>query len=164
MSGGRRGAAGLLVLLGSEASDDGVNYQELQRFGRTVTASLSTWREHAGKPSLSAGSRDGGVTSVVAIRERSAVLDRLPGREPSRGSTLKMPQLLNACIAHLGVPIALSRVADWGGGLWRRTCSKGLVRRRNTVQMVCIADPARRLGGFSEMALEGMIQQVEVWP
>jgi hypothetical protein len=106
----RRGAAGLAGAAGSEASDGSVNYRELQRFGRTVTASLSTWREHAGEPSLSAGSRDGGLTSVVARREDFAVLDRLRGREVSRGSTLNMPQLLNACRAHLGVCIALSLV------------------------------------------------------
>ena len=110
MSGGPTGSGKAARAAGSEASDDGVDYHELQRFGRTVTASLSTWREHAGKPSLLAGSRDGGVTSVVAIGGQSAVLDRLPGRELSRGSTFKMPQLLNACTAHLGVPIALSLV------------------------------------------------------
>jgi hypothetical protein len=50
--------------------------------------------------------------------------------------------LRNACTAHLGVPIALSGVADWGGGNLEAKCSpsasnssssrgRDLVRRRN---------------------------------
>jgi hypothetical protein len=48
-------------------------------------------------------------------------------------------------------PLSCSR---FGGEaeIWRRSCSNRLVQRRNTVQMVCIADPASRL--FSD-ALEG---------
>ncbi|KAN0093838.1 hypothetical protein V8E51_017022 [Hyaloscypha variabilis] len=106
---------------GSEASDGSVNYRELQRFGRTVTASLSTWREHAGEASLSAGSRDGGLTSVVARREDFAVLDRLRGREVSRGSTLNMPQLLNACRAHLGRGLAAISIPDGPPGRNRQS-------------------------------------------
>jgi hypothetical protein len=102
----RRGAAGLA---GSESSD------ELERFGRTVTASLSTWRKHDGKHSLSVGpgDGDGGRTSVVAINKQRefAMLDRLAGREPSRGSTLRKPHCcLPACTAHLGGLKAISRV------------------------------------------------------
>lgn len=58
-----------------------------------------------------------------------------------------------ACTAHLGglKPSLSCTVADLGGGnlgakLQQRPKAKGLVRRRNTVQMVCIADPASRVG------------------
>jgi hypothetical protein len=61
--------------------------------------------------------------------------------------------MLNACTAHLGVPIARYRVADWEGGNLEANCSKGLVRWRNSVQMGASADPASRP---QENALEGI--------
>jgi hypothetical protein len=122
----RRGAAGLAGSESTQSSDDSVNYCELQRFGRTVTASLSTWRAKTRRKlslSVGPGDGDGGGTSVVAINKYSneelAMLDRLSGREPSRGSTLRKPHCcMPACTAHLGglKPSLSCTVADLGGG------------------------------------------------
>lgn len=56
------------------------------------------------------------MTSVVAINVEVAVLDRLPGKRAISRLNPQDAAVLDACTAHLGVPIALYRVADWGGG------------------------------------------------
>ena len=120
----RRGAAGLA---GSEY------YCELQRFGRTVTASLSSWRKHDGKQFLVGGAerwrwrRDLGGGNQQVTRNSQCSTDwpeesHLEAQPSGSRIAVCLPALLIS-----GGPKAISRIQCRFGEaeIWGRSCCNG---------------------------------------